>query len=301
MPKPYIVPRRIGNYVQDELWKNDPFSISAHNANLVCETEALDRIKVNHIYNEDNIVTLNRMTDDYLDLTVTSPPYNVDLGNNKYNKNPYDLYNDNQEHRQYLQWLQNVLTLVYRKTKYSGRCVINIGDPQNGRIPSHSDIIQLMSEIGWIPMTTLIWDKSNASSRTSWGSFQSPSSPSFPTPFEFILPFAKGDRKLKSRGETDLTKEEFIQWSLARWTFGTESPKRIGHPAPFPVELPTRCLKMFSWRDAIVYDPFMGSGTTAIACIQTHRSYIGSEISDMYCALAQERIKKEIVMDRKGK
>lgn len=254
----------------------------------------INKIEINKIYNEDNINTLNRMKDDFLDLTVTSPPYNIDLGNNKYNKSPYDLYKDNKEHKEYILWLKSIFMLVYTKTKKGGRCIINIGDGQNGKVPTHSDVIQMMVDIGWIPMTIIIWDKNNVSNRTAWGSFMSPSSPSFPTPFEYILCFAKEERRLQWTGKTDLTRDEFISWSLAKWNFTGENLRKIGHPAAFPVELPLRCVKMFSWVDSIVYDPFMGSGSTAIACIKTNRKYIGSEISSDYVSLAEKRIRKEL-------
>jgi site-specific DNA-methyltransferase (adenine-specific) len=251
-------------------------------------------LELNKIYNEDNISTLNRMEDNYLDLTITSPPYNVDLGNNKYNKNPYDLYNDNKEHKEYIEWLKTIFTLVYQKTKSGGRCIINIGDGQNGRVPTHSDIIQMMVQIGWIPLTIIVWDKNNVSNRTAWGSFMSPSSPSFPRTFEYVLAFSKEERKLQTKGETDLTKEEFIAWSLGKWSFTGESSKRIGHPAAFPIELPTRCMKLFSWINSIIYDPFMGSGTTAVSAIKNRRNYLGSEISAEYCDVANKRIAKYI-------
>lgn len=190
-------------------------------------------MELNKIYQEDCRETLKRMDDGFIDLTVTSPPYNVNLGDNKFNKNPYDLYNDNKEHKEYIGWLKIIFENVYQKTKSGGRCVINIGDGQNGRVPTHSDIIQMMTNIGWIPMTTIIWDKNNVSSRTAWGSFNSCSSPSFPTPFEYILVFAKEHRKLQWKGETDLTKEEFIPWSLAKWSFTGENLKRVGQPSCF--------------------------------------------------------------------
>jgi len=147
-------------------------------------------------------------------------------------------------------------------------------------------------------MVTIIWDKNNVSSRTAWGSFNSPSSPSFPTPFEYILGFAKQERKLQWKGETDLSKEEFISWSLAKWTFGGENIKKIGHPAAFPIELPIRCIKMFSWIGSVVYDPFMGSGSTAIACVKTNRMYIGSEISKEYVDLSLSRIANECFLKK---
>jgi len=230
------------------------------------------------------------MDDNFLDLTVTSPPYNVDLGNNKFNNNPYDLYDDNKEHQVYLSWLKDIFTKVYQKTKSGGRCVINIGDTVNGKVPTHSDVMQLMQEIGWLPITTIVWNKNNTNSRTAWGSWLSPSCPSFPVPFEFIMVWAKENRKLQTTGTTDLQKQEFINWAWAIWTFGGENLTKVGHPASFPIELPMRCVKMFSWTDAIVYDPFMGAGTTAIACKSTGRNFIGSEISQDYCKLANERL-----------
>ena len=251
---------------------------------------------LNTIYNENCLDTMKRMPDNFLDLTVTSPPYNVDLGNNKYNKSGYDLYSDNKPHKEYLEWLRQVFTMLFSKTKKGGRCVINIGDKQNGRVTTHSDIIQIMQSIGWVSMGVIIWDKQNTGNRTSWGSFNSPSSPSFPCPFEYILCFAKEDIKLQYKGDTDLTKDEFIKWSLASWNFPTEKLKKVGHPAAFPIDLPLRCIKMLSWINSIIYDPFMGSGTTALACATNNRNYIGSEISAEYCEIIQKRLSKIPIM-----
>ena len=246
---------------------------------------------INKVFNEDNKLTLGRMEDNFLDLTITSPPYNVDLGNNKYNKKPYDLYKDNKDHTAYLLWLKPTFELVYQKTKKGGRCVINIGDGKNGKVPTHSDIIQFMKEIGWLPFTTILWNKSQVGNRTSWGSFNSPSCPSFPTPFEYILVFSKEQFKLSWKGESDLKKQEFIDWSLALWSFPGENSKKVKHPAPFPKELPKRCIKMLSWKDSIIYDPFSGSGTTLVVSKELGRYYIGSEISEEYYNNSLERLK----------
>lgn len=233
----------------------------------------------------------NRIENDSIDLTITSPPYNVDLGNNKLNKNPYDLYNDNKEHQEYIKWLNTIFEKIYLKTKLGGRCVINIGDGKNGAVPTHSDIIQFMKDLGWIPMSTIIWNKNQVGNRTAWGSFMSPSSPSFPTPFEYILVFGKGDKKLQWKGETDIEKQEFIDWAYGIWNIAPETKmKKIGHPAMFPIELQKRCLKMFSWKGSLVYDPFSGAGTTAIACKEFDRNFIGSELSEEYYKLSLDRI-----------
>lgn len=249
-------------------------------------------LQYNQIYNMDCLEGITLLLDDSLDLVVTSPPYNVDLGNNKYNKNPYDIYNDNREHREYLHWLKDIFALIYYKLKVGGRVVINVGDGKNGAVPTSSDIISFMcSDLDYIPMAHIIWNKNSVGNRTAWGSFCSLSCPSFPTPFEHILVFCKESKKLQDKGETDLTKEEFIEWSNSMWTFAPEkNMKKIGHPAVFPEELVKRCVKMFSWKDALVLDPFMGSGTTAKVAQSLGRRFIGFEISAEYCDIAKARL-----------
>lgn len=233
------------------------------------------------------------LEDNSVDLVITSPPYNVDLGNNKYNKNSYNLYNDNMEHKEYILWLKDIFEKLYPKLKSGGRVCINIGDGQNGRIPTHSDIIQFMShDLGYIPFTTIIWRKSQIGNRTSWGSWLSPSCPSFPTPFEYILIFAKETKTLQKKGETDLTDEEFKKWAFAEWSMVPETRMQdYGHPAMFPEELPYRLMKMLSWKDALVVDPFNGCGTTAIVSKMTGRNYIGFELSEEYCEKTKKRLK----------
>lgn len=248
---------------------------------------------INKIHNIDCTEGIPMLKDNSIDLIVTSPPYNVDLGNNKYNKNPYDLYSDNKGHAKYLSWLRNIFLLVYDKLKPGGRVCINIGDGKNGAIPTHSDIIQFMcGDLKYIPMTIIVWDKGQTSNRTAWGSWLSPSCPSFPRGFEYILVFAKKNKKLQCKGETDLAKEEFIEWSNGLWKFAPETKqKQFGHPAMFPEELAKRCIKMFSWLGAVVLDPFCGAGTTCKVARDLGREYVGFEISEEYCQIAEERLK----------
>lgn len=241
---------------------------------------------------DDCINALNYVNKESVDLIITSPPYNVDLGNNKNISNSkYDNYEDNKSYEEYMSFLEDRFKVMYDILKDSGRVVINIGDLSNGRICTHGDIYNFMTKnLSYLYMNTIIWDKNQVVNRTSWGSYASPSCPSFPTPFEFILIFAKKDVKLRSLGETDITPEEFKKWAYATWEFKAESRKKIGHPAPFPIELPLRCVKMLSWKNSVVMDPFMGSGTTGVACKLTGRDFIGFDISDTYCQFSKRRI-----------
>lgn len=252
----------------------------------------IDTTKNIQLFLGDCLEVMKEIPDKSINLVVTSPPYNVDLGNNKYHKNPYDLYNDNKEHQEYISWLKEIFKEIYRLLVVGGRVCINIGDGKNGSVATSSDIIQFMKELNYIPMTHIILDKSQVGNRTAWGSFLSPSCPSFPTPFEHILIFAKENIKLLHKGITDLTKDEFIEWSLALWKFAPETKqKKIGHNAMFPTELPKRCLKMLTYIGDTVLDCFSGAGTTGVACKMLNRRFIGIELSEEYMKIAQERIK----------
>lgn len=245
------------------------------------------------IRNEDCLIGIPLLDDYSIDLVVTSPPYNVDLGNNEFNKNPYDLYLDNKDHQQYILWLKSIFEKLYPKISIGGRVCINIGDGKNGAIPTSSDIIQFMKELKYIPLTHIIWNKSQVGSRAAWGSFGSASCPCFPTPFEHILVFYKENKKIQRMvGKTDITKQEFIKYSLSLWNFPPETKqKAYGHPAMFPEELPRRCIKMFSFTNSTILDMFNGAGTTAVVCKKLGRNFIGFEISEKYCKISEERLK----------
>lgn len=245
-------------------------------------------IELNSIICGNCMDVMNNIDKSSIDLIVTSPPYNVD--NSK--MGGYDVYKDNLKHTVFIEFLENVFKKVYGLLKIGGRVVINIGDSKNGAIPTSSDIIQFMShKLNYLPMTHIIWDKSQTINRCAWGSFASCSSPSFPTPFEHILVFAKGDKKIQYKGITDLTKDEFIKWSLAIWKFAPEKhQKKIGHPAMFPEELPTRCIKLFSYVGATVLDPFVGAGTTAVSAKNLERNFIGIDLSQKYCDITKRRL-----------
>ena len=246
------------------------------------------------IWNKINGITL--INDDFLnvdlpkesiDLIVTSPPYNVGIDYNQHDDTiPYDEYLDWTK-----QWLKKALTLL----KKDGRLCLNIPlDKNKGGIkPVYADIVKIALDVGFKYQTTIIWNEQNISRRTAWGSFMSASAPYVIAPVETIVVLYKESWKKLSKGESDITKEKFIEWTNGLWTFPGESKKRIGHPAPFPLELPKRCIKLFSYVGDIVLDPFLGSGTTAIAAYKLRRKAIGVEIDEKYFDLAIKRISRE--------
>ena len=250
-------------------------------------------MEIDKIYNMDCTAGLDKLNK-RIDLVVTSPPYNVDLGKNKHNKNGYDKYNDNLPLDEYFDNMNNVFGKIYKKLWSGGRVAINIGALKNGEIPMDVYYTNMMNNIGFKTYTHIIWNKAQVGNRTSWGSWLSPSCPSFPTPFEHILVFYKDSKKLLHSGETDLERDEFINWSLALWSFPPESnQKKIGHPAMFPKELPRRLIKMFTYRGDLVIDPFNGAGTTTLVAKELGRHYVGFDISKKYCEIAERRIEND--------
>lgn len=230
----------------------------------------------------DNRLGLREVPDESVNLVVTSPPYNV--GNEKYNPVKYSSYDDRLAEREYWIWMRDVFQSIYFKLTPDGRLVINIGSKKNGRHPGHYFLMKIMAHIGYKFYTTIIWDKGHTSRNSSFGSYLKPSCPSFVTTFEYILIFYKEERKLNPKyhktTETDLSKEEFISWARAIWRFPGIKSKI--HPAPFPLELPMRCIKMLSYVGDTILDPFCGTGTTCVEAKILDRNYIGFEIDKKY-------------------
>jgi site-specific DNA-methyltransferase (adenine-specific) len=162
-----------------------------------------------------------------------------------------------------------------------------------------ADITCIAKEIGWKYHSTIIWNEQNISRRTAWGSWLSASAPFIIAPVEVILILYKKMWKKKHKGKSDLVRKDFIEWTNGVWNFSGESRNRIGHPAPFPLELPRRCIKLFSYVGDTVLDPFLGSGTTLLACLETKRAGIGIEINKNYCDLAIKRLKESGIFQTK--
>jgi len=236
------------------------------------------------IFNEDFLKT-ESIENNSIDLIVTSPPYNVDI---KYNS-----HDDKMDYDDYLKFSREWIKKAYDLAKSSGRFCLNIPLDKNkgGQQSVYADLTTIGKEIGWKYHSTIIWNEQNISRRTAWGSWMSASAPYVIAPVEVIVILYKEQWKKKENNRvSDITRDEFLEWTNGVWNFSGESKKRIGHPAPFPVELPKRCIKLFSYVDDVVLDPFLGSGTTALACQVLGRKCIGIEISKDYFEIAEKRL-----------
>lgn len=217
----------------------------------------------------DDVLSTNEVEQDSIDLIVTSPPYNVDI---KYNS-----HDDQTSYPEYLEFSRGWLSRCFNWLKDDGRLCLNIPLDKNkgGQQSVGADLTILAKKIGFKYHSTVIWNEGNISRRTAWGSFQSASAPYVIAPVELIVILYKNSWKKNSSNRiSDITKQEFIEWTSGVWTFNGESKKRIGHPAPFPIELPRRCIKLFSYVGDTVLDPFMGSGTSLIAAYKNKRKSV---------------------------
>ncbi len=225
---------------------------------------------------------MKELPDNSIHLMITSPPYNVSKE-----------YDDDLTLQQYLKLLENSFKETYRVLVNGGRACINVANlGRKPYIPISDYISKIMNDIGFKMRGEIIWNKAaSASPSTAWGSWQSAANPTLRDVHEYILVFSKGDYKReKQTKENSISKEQFIEWTKSIWTMNAESARRIGHPAPFPEELPFRLIQLYSFKDDIILDPFMGSGTTALSAIKSERKFVGYDISKEYIALAEKRL-----------
>lgn len=242
-------------------------------------------LEKNKIYNMDCLEGLKLLDDSTVDCIITSPPYNFNMD--------YEGYDDRKKWDDYFKWLKSIWEECYRVLKKDGRLIVNIQPLFSDYIPSHHKISNDILDIGFKWKGEILWEKNNYNCKyCSWGSWKSPSSPYLKYTWEFIEVYCKEDYKHKGdKNDIDITADEFKQYVLAKWSMAPERRmKEIGHPAIFPEELPTRCLKLFTYKHDLIVDPFIGAGTTAVACKKLGRDFIGFEISKDYCNIAEKRI-----------
>ncbi len=228
---------------------------------------------------------MHEIPDNSVALAFTSPPYNVGKD-----------YEGDMDLAEYMKLIQNVGKEVYRVLRPGGRYVINIANlGRKPYIPMHMFFYEAHLEIDFLPMGEIIWQKAKgASGSCAWGSWMSAKAPRLRDVHEYLLVFSKQDYSRPDKGESDIERDEFMEATLSIWEIPPESAKRVGHPAPFPVALAERVIKLYSYKGDLILDPFLGSGSTAVAAAQNNRSYVGYDISEEYCRIAETRIAETI-------
>jgi len=211
---------------------------------------------------------MKAIPDNSVHLMVTSPPYNVTKE-----------YDENLSLKEYLHLLENVFVETHRVLVHGGRACVNVANlGRKPYIPLSDHISHLMLDIGYLMRGEIIWHKgAGAGVSMAWGSWQSAANPVLRDTHEYILVFSKGSfsRKRTDDKEDTITKQQFMEWTKSVWTMNPESAKKVGHPAPFPVELPYRLVQLYTFKGDVILDPFMGAGSTAIAALKSERKYVG--------------------------
>ena len=239
--------------------------------------------KKNIIFNK-SAEKMDDLIDNCISLTVTSPPYNVGK-----------LSDNNLSDEDYWKLMRQCFKEVYRVTESGGRLVLNVANlGRKPYIPFSNMFTDLMLDLGFLMRGEIIWQKSKgANANFAWGSWLSASNPVIRDIHEYCLVFSKEGMSKGSKGKSTIEKDEFMESTLSIWNINPARAKKIGHPAPFPVELAERFINLYSYEKDLILDPFIGSGTTALAASKLKRSYIGYEVNAEYCKLAEKRLAED--------
>jgi len=224
---------------------------------------------------------MHHIPDGSVALAFTSPPYNAGKE-----------YDEDLDLGAYLDLITRVAAEVYRVLRPGGRYVVNIANlGRKPYIPLHAYFYARHMAVGFLPAGEIIWQKGKSMSGScAWGSWLSAKAPRLRDVHEYLLVFVKDSFGRPDKGESDIDRDEFLAATLSVWEIPPESARRVGHPAPFPVELAQRVIRLYSYVGDVVLDPFNGSGSTCVAAALTGRRYVGYDISEEYCRLAEARL-----------
>jgi site-specific DNA-methyltransferase (adenine-specific) len=224
---------------------------------------------------------MHEVADNSVALMVTSPPYHVGKD-----------YDSDATFDEFLDMLEAVLAETYRKLQPGGRAVVNVANlGRRPYLPLSHVVTSRMLAIGYLMRAEIIWRKARgAGGNCAWGSWRSPANPVVRDVHEYCLCFSKGRFDRVVKGNATMSAEEFMEATLSVWEIPPERASRVKHPAPFPVELPKRFIQLYSYEGELILDPFMGSGSTAVAAVETNRHWLGYDIDPRYCELTRQRV-----------
>ena len=229
---------------------------------------------------------MHELPDESVHLVVTSPPYNVGME-----------YEDVIDFDEYREGLRRIWKECYRVLTNDGRLCVNVSSVgYKPYIPLHFYIGLDILSIGLQMMGEIVWQQNvPAAKYRARGTWWSAKCPVIAERHEYVLVFCKHEYSRIIDGESTISKDEFRKATESIWEIKEESAKRIGHPAPFPLGLPRRLIQLYSFKDDVVLDPFMGSGTTALAAKETGRRWVGYDTSEKYVDLATGRLRQEML------
>ena len=282
---------------------------------------------IGDIHCSDTVKFMNEMPEKSVDLIVTSPPYGVGID--------YDNWDDDKYFDEYMRFTREWLSAAYRVLRDDGRIAVNIPyeinrQKKGGRIYFSSEIWQVMKQLGFgfFGIVDLEESSPHRSKTTAWGSWMSPSAPYIYNPKECVIlayknvskkqvkgtPQWKGEYEMvpneKIEGEfrkklvyDEKDKKDFMSLVFGQWNYFADTQQKT--KATFSLDIPYRAIKILSYKEDLVFDPFNGSGTTCLAAEMLGRPWIGCDISSNYVKVAKERIKEyklnqqqlEIVVD----
>ena len=279
----YNSERKVKNRVAKEGRRGKYFY--AQNHQYIDQNNELPESLNNQIICGDSQTVLQRLPNNCVDLIFTSPPYNFGL--------EYESSADDYNWDAYFKKLFYILDECIRVLKYGGRLIINVQPLFSDYIPSHHLISKHCIKRKLIWKGEVLWEKNNYNCKyTAWGSWKSPSNPYLKYTWEFIEIFCKGEmKKTGERENIDISADEFKEWVVAKWSVSPERKmKKYDHPAMFPEALAERILKLFSYQNDIILDPFNGAGTTTAVAKRLNRRFLGIDISELYCKTARDRL-----------
>jgi modification methylase len=251
------------------------------------EVPRLDQHLPEHLVNrifQKSSESMDELPDNSVHLMITSPPYNVSKE-----------YDEDLTLEEYRELLRRVIAETRRVLVDGGRVCVNVANiGRKPYIPIHAFLTEDMIQAGFAMRGEVIWNKGgSAGPSTAWGSWKSATNPTLRDIHEYILIFSKNSYTRVAGGKkSTISRDEFLEYTKSIWTFPSESARRIGHPAPFPIELPRRLIQLYSFEGDVVLDPFAGSGSTCIAALQTGRNFVAYEKSSRYARLAEKRIRE---------
>ena len=226
-------------------------------------------------------VAMNQIPDNCVALMVTSPPYNVGKD-----------YDDDLDIDEYMALLRDVFTETYRVIEPGGRVAVNVANlGRKPYLPLNHYVASLLTNIGFDLRGEIIWQKAKgAGGSCAWGSWRSAKNPTLRDLHEYVIVASKGSFGRQRSGEDTISKDDFLDATVSIWDILPESARRVGHPAPFPVELPRRLIELYTFEGDLILDPFIGSGTTAVAAVEAGRHFVGFDLDPDYLELAERRI-----------